>query len=67
MIKEDYEDFQKSTKSWICKKPFEKSDLKVKDHDHINEKYRRPVHQNRNFNLSLIKKIPVAFHNLQKL
>ena len=48
MIKEDYEDFQKSTKSWICKKPFEKSDLKVKDHDHINEKYRRPVHQNRN-------------------
>ena len=48
MIKEDYEDFEKSAKSWICKKPFRKSDLKVKDHDHINEKYRRPVHQNRN-------------------
>ena len=67
MIKEDYEDFKKSTRSWICKKPFEEDDVKVKHHDYINEKYRDPVHQNRNLNLSLTKKIPVVLHNLQKL
>ena len=37
------------------------TDVKVKDHDHINGKYQGPVHQN----LSLTKKIPITFHNLQ--
>ena len=40
MAKKDYEDFEKSTKCWIYKKPYRESDVKVKDHDHITGKYR---------------------------
>ena len=30
LTEEDYADFEKSTKSWICKDPFEGGDVKVK-------------------------------------
>ena len=39
--------------------------MKIKHHDDITEKYQGSVHQKCNLNLSLIKKIPVVFHNLQ--
>ena len=41
--------------------------MKVKDHDHnhITKKYRGSAHKECNPNLSLSKKIPVAFYNLQ--
>lgn len=28
-----------STKCWICKKPYEKDEVKAKDYDHITGKY----------------------------
>ena len=63
MTEEDYADFEKSTKSWICKDSFEEGDVKVKYQNwKIPKKIPRSrVHQN----LSLTKKIPITFHNLQ--
>ena len=55
MIKKDQENFCYSTKCWICKKSYEKGDVKVKDHDHINKKYRGFAQQVCNLNLSLGK------------
>ena len=39
MTKEDYENFEKFTKCWICEKPFEEGEFKVKYHCHITAKY----------------------------
>ena len=38
-------DFDNSAMCWICTKAYEKDNLKVKDHDHVIGKYRRPGHQ----------------------
>ena len=40
-------------------------DNKVRDHNHVTEKYRGSVHWNCNINLKLTKKLPVIFHNLK--
>ena len=45
MTKEVYEDFDKSTICRICEKTFEEGDVKVKGHNHINQKHRDVVHQ----------------------
>ena len=39
MTKKDHEDFNNSTKCWICKREYEEDKLKVNDHDHITGKY----------------------------
>ena len=39
--------------------------MKVKDHDGITGKYQGSANQECNLNVSLNKKIPVVFHNLQ--
>ena len=57
-------EFQKSTCCHICKKSFLISDIKVRDHDHINGLYRGASHQKCNINLNNKNfKIPVYFHN----
>ena len=62
MTKENYKDFDNSTKCWICKKAFEEGEVKVKDHNHITGKYRGSTHQEGNLNLSLSKqKSPLCF------
>ena len=62
--RKNHEDFNISTKFWICKKARKEGEVKVKDHNHLTGKYRGSVHQVCNFNLSL-SKIPVEFYNLQ--
>ena len=57
----DHEDFNNSTKCWICRKAYEEGEVKVKDHNHITGKYWGSAHQECNLNLSL----NVVFHNLQ--
>ena len=49
----------------IRKKPFKEGDVKVKDHDHIDGKYRGPAHQDCNINLSLTINVLVVFHKFQ--
>jgi hypothetical protein len=59
-------EFQKASFCHICEKPFEKDDVKVRDHDHINGLYRGCSHQDCNLNLNHKNfKIPVYFHNLK--
>ena len=56
---------RKSTVRVIRKKPFKEGDVKVKDHDHIDGKYRGPAHQDCNINLSLTINVLVVFHKFQ--
>ena len=39
--------------------------MKEKDHDRVTAKHQGSTHQECNLDLSLNKKIPVVFHNLQ--
>ena len=66
MIEKDCKDLKDSTNCWICKKTYEEGEAKVKTYNHISGKYLESAHQKCDPNLSLTKKIPVLFHNLQK-
>ena len=65
MNKKDHEDFKTFTKFWISKKVYKKDENKVRGHEDITGKYQGSTHQECNLILSLSKKIPVVFHNLQ--
>ena len=43
----------------------EEGEMKIKNHDHVTGKYRQSENQERNLNLSLSKKMPHVFHNVQ--
>ena len=62
-----HEDFNNSAKCWICEKAkaYQEGEVKVKDHDRVTAKHQGSTHQECNLDLSLNKKIPVVFHNLQ--
>ena len=62
---EEEERFELSTICWICNGLFNVWDEKVRDHCHVNGKYRGAAHWNFNVDLKLSKKIPVIFHNLK--
>ena len=57
--------FQKSNSWWICKKPIDNDEEKVRDHCHVTGKFRGAAHWNCNINFQLTKKVPVTFHNLR--
>ena len=44
MSAEDEERLQSRNKCWICNKLFDVGDNKVRDHDHVTEKYRGSAH-----------------------
>ena len=50
MTPDDEKDFKQAEKCYICGHKFNDTDIKVKDHCHINEKYRGLVHQSCNLN-----------------
>ena len=64
MTEEEYL-FQQSNSSWICKKIIDNEDEKVRDHCHMNSKFRGSSHYDCNINFQLTQKIPVIFHNLK--
>ena len=66
MAEKDNEDFENSTKCWICDNDYIDNDVKVKDHCHITAKYRGSAHRDCNINVKLNHEIPVVFHNLKK-
>ena len=63
--KEDNEDFENSTKCWICNNDYIDNDVKVRGHCHITGKYRGSANRNCNINVELNKKNPVVLHNLK--
>ena len=65
MIKEGNEDFENSSKCWICDNNYIDGDVKVRDHGHIAGKYRGSAHRDCNISVKLNHKIPVVFHNLK--
>ena len=50
MTKDDNEDFENSTKYWICDNDYNNGDVKVRDHCHITGTYRGSVHRDLNIN-----------------
>ena len=62
--KEDDEDFENSTKCLICANVYIDGNIKVRNHCHINGKYRGSAHRNSNIKMSLNYKIPIVFHIL---
>ena len=65
MTKKEYEDFENSTKCWVCDNDSIDGDVKVKYHCHITGKYRGSAQRDCNINIKLNQKIPVVFHNLK--
>ena len=64
MTKTDNNDFENSSKCWICH-VYVDGDVKVRDHCDITKKYRVSAHRDCNIKIKLIKKSLVVFHNLK--
>ena len=68
MTEENEQEFEKATTCHICDKKYTENDIRVRDHCHINGKYRGSAHQECNLKLRINPeeiKIPVIFHNLR--
>ena len=65
MTKEGNEDFENSSKCWICDNDYINDDVKVRDNCHVSGKYRGSMHRDCNINVKLNHKIPVVFYNLK--
>ena len=65
MTEEEEHLFQESNDCWICKKPIDNDNEKVRDHCHITSKFRGAAHWNCNINFQLTKNVSVIFHNLK--
>ena len=65
MTKKNNEDFETSTKCWMCDNDYVNADVKVKDHCHTTGKYRDSAHRDCNINVKLNHKMPVVFHKLK--
>ena len=61
MTTEENENFKNTTKCWICDNDYIETDVKVRDHCHINGKCRVSAHRYCNINLKLNHKIPIVF------
>ena len=66
MTDDDIEDHNFADKCYYCNEYFylNKKDKKVRDHDHLNGKYRGASHNSCNINAKRIDFVPVIFHNL---
>ena len=67
MTKKDNEDFENSTKCWICNNDYIDINVKVKFHCHITGKYRGSAHRDCNIKVTLNHKIPAIFPNLKNM
>ena len=47
MTKEDNENFENSTKCWVCVNDYVDNGVKLKDHSHITGKYIGGTHKDR--------------------
>ena len=63
MTQKEKEQFQSSNTCQICEKFIDGE--KVRDHCHINGKFRGEAHWSCNINLQLTKKVLVIFHNVR--
>ena len=67
VTKKDNEDFQNSTKCWICDDDYGDVDVKIRDHCHFTEKCTGSAHRDCNINIKLNHKNPIIFHDSTNL
>ena len=65
MTKENNEDFENSTKWWICGNDYIDDVVKVRDHCCVIGKYRGSAHRDCNINVKLNHKVPAIVGNLK--
>ena len=65
MTTEGEENFERSTKCWICENTFIERCVKVRDQCHVTRKYRGASHRDCDINVSLNYKFSTVFHNLK--
>ena len=63
-FEDDRAKFEKARECWICQKPFEGSDDKVRDHSHFSGQFRGAAHSKCYLLFRKPKHVPVIFHNL---
>ena len=63
MTKKDNEDFENSTKCWICGNDYIYGDVKVRAHCHITGEHRCSAHRDCSINFKVNHKISFVFHN----
>lgn len=64
LTEEELVTFKSSILCYMCEKPFEETDIKVRDHCHISGKFRGAAHNNCNLKYKNPYFLPVLFHNL---
>ena len=65
VTREDYGNFDSSTKCWICDNTFAEGNVKVRGHCQVTGKYSGAAHIDLNTHASLSYKIPIMFQNLK--
>ena len=65
MTKKDDDNFENSSKCWVCDHGYIDYDVKERDHCQITGKYRGSAHRDCNINVKLNHKIPVVSQNLK--
>ncbi|CAG9840781.1 unnamed protein product [Diabrotica balteata] len=64
LTKEEIEKHESATECYLCGKPFNPFNHKVRDHHHLTSKYLGPAHNSCNINYKLSNTVPVFFHNM---
>ena len=65
MTIEDENNYQNSQNCWICNQKIIKDKDKARDHCHITGKFRGVSHKKCSLQLSITRKLPIIFHNLE--
>src|SRR5206468_9167616 len=65
MTKDDWKNFNDSKRCYICNEKFTKEKFKVRDHNHVTDKYRGAACTKCNLGFKLSTIIPVIFHNFE--
>ena len=64
LTEEDIKDTENAKECHICEEPFLDNQIKHRDHDHLNSRYRGMSHAACNLNYKIPTYVPVVFHNL---
>ena len=66
LTEDEEQQFNASTKCYLCGVDYNNDDIKVRYHDHLTGSYRGSAHQRCNLQYSFKNyKVPVIFHNLK--
>jgi len=64
LTKKEKNSFYLASNCYLCAKPFDSNDIKVRDHCHLTGKFRGAAHRYCNLHFQDSHIVPVVFHNL---